>query len=115
MKKNLFFFVAVLLSVAMFSACSGEESVMMASLPEAPAEKPEVPKEDEEFINWEYSRSTVVKNETTLSEDGVVDSTLKLKTYTQQCIWVKKYRKIRFAPIISARLLQRNGVTYLLQ
>lgn len=113
--KNLFSFVVILSSVIFLSACSGEESVLMASLPETPAEKPEVPEEDEEFINWEYSHSTVVKNETTLSEDGVVDSTLKLKTYTQQCIWVKKYRKIRFAPIISARLLQRNGVTYLLQ
>ncbi len=79
MKKNLFFFVAVLLSVAMFSACSGEESVLMASLPETPAEKPEVPKEDEEFINWEYSHSTVVKNETTLSEDGVVDFNVEIK------------------------------------
>lgn len=79
MKKNLFFFVAVLLSVAMFSACSGEESALMASLPETPAEKPEVPKEDEEFINWEYSHSTVVKNETTLSEDGVVDFNVEIK------------------------------------
>lgn len=77
--KNLFSFVAVLLSVAMFSACSGEESVLMASLPETPAEKPEVPKEDEEFINWEYSHSTVVKNETTLSEDGVVDFNVEIK------------------------------------
>lgn len=77
--KNLFSFVAVLLSVVFLSACSGEESVMMASLPEAPAEKPEVPKEDEEFINWEYSHSTVVKNETTLSEDGVVDFNVEIK------------------------------------
>lgn len=51
----------------------------MASLPETPAEKPEVPKEDEEFINWEYSHSTVVKNETTLSEDGVVDFNVEIK------------------------------------
>ena len=79
MKKNLFFTVVVLLSVAMFSACSGEESVLMASIPEAPAEKPEVPEEDEEFINWEYSHSTVVKNETTLSEDGVVDFNVEIK------------------------------------
>ena len=34
MKKNLFFTVVVLLSVVFLSACSGEESVMMASLPE---------------------------------------------------------------------------------
>lgn len=73
MKKNLFFTVVVLLSVAMFSACSGEESVLMASIPEAPAEKPEVPEEDEEFINWEFSFSTIVEKKTTLSEDGVVD------------------------------------------
>lgn len=51
----------------------------MASLPETPAEKPEVPEEDEEFINWEYSHSTVVKNETTLSEDGVVDFNVEIK------------------------------------
>lgn len=77
--KNLFSFVAILSSVIFLSACSGEESVLMASLPETPAEKPEVPKEDEEFINWEYSHSTVVKNETTLSEDGVVDFNVEIK------------------------------------
>ena len=77
--KNLFSFVVILSSVIFLSACSGEESVLMASLPETPAEKPEVPEEDEEFINWEYSHSTVVKNETTLSEDGVVDFNVEIK------------------------------------
>ena len=73
MKKNLFFTVVVLLSVAMFSACSGEESVLMASLPETPAEKPEIPEEDEDYIDWKFSFSTIVEKKTTLSEDGVVD------------------------------------------
>ena len=77
--KNLFSFVVILSSVIFFSACDGEESVLLASMPETPAEKPEVPKEDEEFINWEYSHSTVVKNETTLSEDGVVDFNVEIK------------------------------------
>ena len=79
MKKNLFFFVAVLLSVAMFSACSGEESVLMASLPETPVEKPEVPEEDENYIEWKYSHSNIVKNETMLSEDGIVDFEVEIK------------------------------------
>ncbi len=61
MKKNLFFTVVVLLSVAMFSACSGEESVLMASLPETPAEKPEIPEEDEDYIDWKFSFSTIVE------------------------------------------------------
>ena len=73
MKKNLFFTVVVLLSVVFLSACSGEESVMMASLPEAPAEKPEIPEEDEDYIDWKFSFSTIVEKKTTLSEDGVVD------------------------------------------
>lgn len=77
--KNLFSFVVILSSVIFFSACDGEESVLLASMPETPAEKPEVPKEDEEFIKWEYSHSTVVKNETTLSEDGVVDFNVEIK------------------------------------
>ena len=72
-------FVVILSSVIFFSACDGEESVLLASMPETPAEKPEVPKEDEEFIKWEYSHSTVVKNETTLSEDGVVDFNVEIK------------------------------------
>ena len=57
----------------MFSACSGEESVLMASLPETPAEKPEIPEEDEDYIDWKFSFSTIVEKKTTLSEDGVVD------------------------------------------
>ena len=77
--KNLFSFVVILSSVIFFSACDGEESVLLASMQETPAEKPEVPKEDEEFIKWEYSHSTVVKNETTLSEDGVVDFNVEIK------------------------------------
>lgn len=73
MKKNLFFTVVVLLSVVFLSACSGEESTIMASLPETPAEKPEIPDEDEEFVDWTFSFSTIVEKKTTLSEDGIVD------------------------------------------
>ena len=45
----------------------------MASLPETPAEKPEIPEEDEDYIDWKFSFSTIVEKKTTLSEDGVVD------------------------------------------
>lgn len=79
MKKNLFFTVVVLLSVVFLSACSGEESVMMASLPETPAEKPEIPEEDEDYIQWEYSHSNIIKKETILSEDGIVDFEVEIK------------------------------------
>lgn len=68
--KKFFSYVVVLLSVVMFSSCSGEESVLMASLPETPAEKPEIPDEDEEFVDWKFLFSTIVEKKTTLSEDG---------------------------------------------
>lgn len=96
MKKNLFFTVVVLLSVAMFSACSGEESVLMASLPETPAEKPEIPEEDEDYIDWKFSFSTIVEKKTTLSEDGVVDFHWLSMTSTKQNIWGKPITKILF-------------------
>lgn len=75
MKKNTFFFVViVLLSVVMFSSCAGEELVQTRA--EAPVVT--VPEEDEEFVEWSYSHSTLEKNETTL-ENGVVDFTIEIK------------------------------------
>ena len=75
MKKNFFFIVVVLLSVVLFSACAGEELIQTRA--EAPVVT--VPEEDEEYVEWSYSRSELVKNETTLSEDGVVDFHIQIK------------------------------------
>lgn len=75
MKKNTFFFVViVLLSVVLFSACAGEELIQTRA--EAPVVT--VPKEDEEYLEWSYSRSEVVTNLTTL-ENGVVDFKIVIK------------------------------------
>lgn len=75
MRKNLFFFVVILLSVVMFSSCCGDVAELVSR-----AETPEVtvPEEDEETIEWSYSHSTLVKNETTLV-DGVVDFEIEIK------------------------------------
>ena len=78
MKKNMLFIVVILLSVVMFSSCAGEELVQTRA--EAPVVT--VPEEDEEFVEWEYSHSELMKNETTLV-DGVVDFKIEIKdTYT---------------------------------
>ena len=78
MKKNFFFFVVVLLSVIFFSACAGEELIQTRA--ESPVTS--VPEEDEEYVEWKYSHSELVKNETTLV-DGVVDFKIEIKdTYT---------------------------------
>lgn len=74
MRKNLFFFVVILLSVVLFSACAGEELIQTRA--EAPVVT--VPEEDEEFVEWSYSHSTLEKNETTLV-DGVVDFKVVVK------------------------------------
>ena len=77
MKKNLFFFVVVLLSVFSFSSCAYEElNELSASLP--PVEETTPVEEDEEEIEWEYSRSELITNETTLV-DGVVDFHIQIK------------------------------------
>lgn len=81
MRKNIFFFVVILLSVS-FSSCAYEElNELSASLP--PVEETTPVEEEEEEIEWEYSHSTLVKNETTLSEDGVVNFEIEIKdSYT---------------------------------
>lgn len=73
MKKNFFFIVVVLLSVILFSACCGDKSELVTR-----AENIVVPEEDEEYLEWTYSHSTLVKNETTLV-DGVVDFKIEIK------------------------------------
>ncbi len=81
MKKNTFFFVVVLLSVFSLSSCAYEElNELSASLP--PVEETTPVEEEEEEVEWEYSHSELVKNETTLV-DGVVDFKIEIKdTYT---------------------------------
>lgn len=107
MKKNLFFTVVVLLSVVFLSACSGEESVLMASLPETPAEKPEIPDEDEEFVDWKFLFSTIVEKKTTLSEDGVVDFHLVINNkyeteYMGQTHYKDSVRTYNFSDVMPA-------------
>ncbi len=102
MKKNFFFFVVVLLSVVM-SSCAGEELVQTRA--EAPVVT--VPEEDEEYLEWEYSRSELVKNETTLSEDGVVDFTIEIKdvytaVYMGETVSKDSTRSYNFSNIQSA-------------
>lgn len=103
MKKNFFFFVVVLLSVVMFSSCAGEELVQTRA--EAPVVT--VPEEDEEFVEWSYSHSTLEKNETTLSEDGVVDFTIEIKdvytaVYMGEEVHKDSLRTYNFSTIQSA-------------
>lgn len=104
MKKNTFFFVViVLLSVVLFSACAGEELIQTRA--EAPVIT--VPEEDEEYLEWEYSRSELVKNETTLSEDGVVDFTIEIKdvytaVYMGETVSKDSTRSYNFSNIQSA-------------
>ncbi len=103
MKKNTFFFVViVLLSVVLFSACAGEELIQTRA--EAPVVT--VPEEDEEFVEWEYSHSTLEKNETTLV-DGVVDFKIEIKdTYTAvyagETVYKDTTRVYNFSTIQSA-------------
>lgn len=82
MRKNIFFFVVVILLSVSFSSCAYEElNELSASLP--PQEEEILPEEEEETIEWSYSHSTLVKNETTLSEDGVVNFEIEIKdSYT---------------------------------
>lgn len=88
MKKNTFFFVVVLLSVIFFSACAGEQ----LELTRAAAPVVTVPEEDEEYVEWSYSHSTLVKNETTL-ENGVVDFEIEIKdVYTAVYAGEKVYK-----------------------
>lgn len=104
MKKNTFFFVViVLLSVVMFSSCAGEELVQTRA--EAPVVT--VPEEDEEFVEWSYSHSTLEKNETTLSEDGVVDFKIVIKdiytaVYMGEEVHKDSLRTYNFSTIQSA-------------
>ena len=103
MKKNFFFVVVVLLSVVLFSACAGEELIQTRA--EAPVVT--VPEEDEEYLEWEYSRSELVKNETTLSEDGVVDFTIEIKdvytaVYMGETVSKDSTRSYNFSNIQSA-------------
>lgn len=74
MKKNFFFVVVILLSAVMFASCAGEELIQTRA--EAPVVT--VPEEDEEYVEWEYSHSELIKNETTLV-DGVVDFHIEIK------------------------------------
>ncbi len=67
MKTNLTSIIVVLLSIVLFSACSGEELLneRAISIPEpTPTEKPS--------LIWEYTGTSLVSNETTLV-DGVVN------------------------------------------
>lgn len=74
--KKLFFVVVILLSVnVLLISCAGEELIQTRA--ESPVVT--VPEEDEEYVEWSYSRSELVKNETTLSEDGVVDFHIQIK------------------------------------
>lgn len=80
---------------------------MMASLPEAPAEKPEIPEEDEDYINWKFSFSTIVEKKTTLSEDGVVDFHLVINDkyeaeYMGQTHYKDSVRTYDFSNVMSA-------------
>lgn len=102
MKKNMLFIVVILLSVVM-SSCAGEELVQTR------AEAPEVtvPEEDEEYLEWSYSRSELVTNETTLSEDGVVDFTIEIKdvytaVYMGETVSKDSTRSYNFSNIQSA-------------
>lgn len=103
MKKNMLFIVViVLLSVVMFSSCAGEELVQTRA--EAPVV---VPEEDEEFVEWSYSHSTLEKNETTLSEDGVVDFTIEIKdvytaVYMGETVYKDTTRVFNFSDTQSA-------------
>ena len=77
MKKNTFFFVVVILLSVSFSSCAYEElNELSAALP--PQEEEILPEEEEEEIEWEYSHSTLEKNETTL-ENGVVNFEIEIK------------------------------------
>ena len=104
MKKNMLFIVViVLLSVVMFSSCAGEELVQTRA--EAPVVT--VPEEDEEFVEWSYSHSTLEKNETTLSEDGVVDFHIEIKdvytaVYMGETVYKDTTRSYNFSNIQSA-------------
>lgn len=77
MRKNIFFFVVVILLSVSFSSCAYEElNELSATLP--PQEEEILPEEEEEEIEWEYSRSELITNETTLV-DGVVDFHIEIK------------------------------------
>lgn len=102
MKKNFFFIVVVLLSVIFFSACTGG----IAELTRAAAPTPTVPVEDEEYVEWEYSHSELVKNETTLV-DGVVDFHIQIKdiytaVYAGESVYKDTTRVFNFSTIQSA-------------
>lgn len=103
MRKNLFFFVVVLLSVnVLLISCAGEELVQTR------AEAPEVtvPEEDEEYLEWSYSRSELVTNLTTL-ENGVVDFKIVIKdiytaVYMGEEVHKDSLRTYNFSTIQSA-------------
>lgn len=102
MKKNLFFVVVVLLSVVLFASCSGVELKQTRA-----AQEVVVPEEDEEYLEWTYSHSTLVKNETTLSEDGVVDFRIEIKdiytaVYMGESVYKDTTRVYDFSTIQSA-------------
>lgn len=103
MKKNTFFFVViVLLSLVMFSSCAGEELIQTRA--EAPVVT--VPEEDEEFVEWSYSHSTLEKNETTL-ENGVVDFHIEIKdvytaVYAGETVYKDTTRVYNFSDTQSA-------------
>lgn len=105
MKKNLFFVVVVLLSVFSFSSCAYEElNELSAALP--PVEETTPVEEEEEEIEWEYSHSTLVKNETTL-ENGVVDFEIIVKdiytaVYMGETVNKDSLRTYNFSTIQSA-------------
>ena len=111
--KNLFSFVVILSSVIFLSACSGEESVLMASLPETPAEKPEIPEEDEDYIDWEFSFSTIVERRLHCLKTVSLISIWLSMTSTKQNIWGKPITKILFVPIVSVVSCPLNGEIFL--
>lgn len=129
MRKNMFFFAVVsffILTTLLLGSCTDFDADVMAA---AAPEKPEIPEEDEEFIEWTYAFSEGISAETVLDsiqgEDGLnyfVDYVITINdkyeaTYMGQTSYKDSVRTIKLSEVTDAAfrnldIMVTKGYTY---